>query len=80
MESLIKTRARELGFELVGISNSPVSIEDKIRINSWIEKGFYGNMNWFLKNQDLRLELKNLGFTVNSIISLGILYNPKKLF
>ncbi|MCB1177367.1 MAG: DUF1730 domain-containing protein, partial [Leptospiraceae bacterium] len=77
-KSLISKKFLELGFNLVGFSKASIPKSDKDNINSWIQNKYYGQMNWFPKNNELRTEFKNLGFTPNSIIALGLVYNTKE--
>jgi epoxyqueuosine reductase len=66
------------GFDLVGFCKAEIPPLDKENIQDWIQKKLYGEMSWYPKNTELRLELKNLGFIPQSIIALGKIYNTQE--
>ncbi|EMJ96903.1 MULTISPECIES: tRNA epoxyqueuosine(34) reductase QueG [unclassified Leptospira] len=67
--------AEESGFQLFGVAPAFVPSEDKENILHWVREGRHGNMDWYPKNMNLRLELEGLGFKPESVIALGALYN-----
>jgi epoxyqueuosine reductase len=73
----IKSKALECGFSLFGVADAIVPERDKENILSWVEQGLAGKMDWYARNQDLRLNLNNLGFTPRSVIVLGCLYQDR---
>lgn len=78
IENQIQAKAIECGFELFGITKAELPIEDKENLNTWIEKKLYGKMDWYPKNNDLRINLKNLGFTPKSVVVLGVMYQDRE--
>jgi epoxyqueuosine reductase len=65
---------QDSGFPIWGITNASIPDDDKKNILSWVEKKLHGEMLWFEKNMELRLEFKNLGFIPKSVIVLLIPY------
>lgn len=76
-EEEIKRKALECGFELFGVSDAIVPEKDKENLSEWVNKKLYGKMEWYPRNQDLRLQLSNLGFLPKSVIVLGVVYLDK---
>ncbi len=70
--------AMSSGFELAGITKAKIPEEDKANINLWIQKKLFGDMEWFPKNNHIRLDFENLGFIPKSVIMLGCSYYSKK--
>ena len=68
----IKRRAREIGFDLVGIA-PPAALYDLEFLTSWVKKGFAGEMRYLadLRREDLRRVLPS----VKSVICVGLIYN-----
>ncbi len=75
--SKIQSKALDCGFSLFGVVDAVVPERDKENILSWVKQGFSGKMDWYARNQDLRLNLNNLGFTPRSVIVLGALYQDR---
>jgi epoxyqueuosine reductase len=73
----IKSKALDCGFSLFGVADAFVPEKDKENILTWVEQGLAGKMDWYSRNQDLRLNLNNLGFTPRSVIVLGALYQDR---
>lgn len=72
---LITELSKDLGFDLCGFSSTKLSNNDKENIKEFINRAYYGTMDWFPKFQNIRLFYENLGFQPTSAISLGVLYN-----
>lgn len=47
--------ARELGFDQVGISDTDLSVQRE-PLQTWLDKGYHGNMDWLEENLDKRLQ------------------------
>lgn len=72
----IKIYAKNLGFDLIGIT-SPDKIDDFYIYEKWLENGFSGQMEYMKRNLDKREDPKKLFDSVKSIICLGLNYNRK---
>ncbi|MCE9499219.1 MAG: DUF1730 domain-containing protein, partial [Leptospira sp.] len=66
--------AKSCGFDLAGIAKAEIPEQDRLNIKSWVEKKLFGKMEWYPRNQKLRLELDGIGFKPESVIALGLLY------
>jgi epoxyqueuosine reductase len=67
------------GFPVWGITKAIVPDEDQQNILSWVKNKYHGEMSWFEKNMELRLEFKNLGFTPLSIFVFLVPYPDEEL-
>ena len=74
----IKQQCYNIGFDAVGVTEAKLHEKDKENIINFIKEGYHGEMDWFPKYQDIRLEFKNLGFEPKSAICLAVIYNSKK--
>lgn len=73
---LIKTEAKRLGFEQVGIAPAGYLEEEAPRLESWLQKGFHGQMQWMEKHFDMRLDPTKLVPGAKSVVSLLFNYYP----
>ena len=72
----IKSKALELGFDLVGITDAgTISSEHIKQFQSWLESGFAGQMSYMHKNFDKRTNPSQLLENAQSIIIVGLNYN-----
>ncbi len=74
LEEKIKSISLELGFENCRITKAIIPETDKQNILDWVKNGLNGEMSWFEKNLPIKLEFKNLGFEVKSVILLSLNY------
>src|SRR5580658_9185193 len=73
IESRIKTRALELGFELVGITTAePSAFAAEYR--DWIGNGYAGEMEYLTRNLERRIDPRQLLAGARSIIVVGMNY------
>ncbi len=65
------------GFDLVGFCKAEIPEKDRNNLLSWVEQGFFGKMSWYTKevSQEIRLDLKHLGFFPKSVLVLAVVYN-----
>lgn len=78
MEEEIIQKAKECGFDLVGFTKAQLQEQDKQNITTWIQKKFYGCMDWYPNRQNIRLNFENIGFVPKSVIALGMLYRTEQ--
>lgn len=76
IESEIKTRGRELGFDLVRICDARVPKERQAAYQAFIDAGQYGEMDWLAREPERRAQPKNLWAEVNSVIVCAMSYAP----
>ena len=73
LEDTIKERARELGFDLVGITGAePSAFAAEYR--DWIAQGYAGEMDYLARNMERRLDPRELLPDARSIIVVGMNY------
>ena len=71
---LIKKKANELGFDLVGFT--PVSRSKSIGIyNAWLKQGYAGNMDYLERHAKLKEDPRNIMPQTISLVALGFNYN-----
>ncbi len=76
LEQSIKLFSRQIGFDLVGISRLQPSQYTQ-QVKKWLAHGFAGEMEWYGKNIERRLDpRKNLFGQAISAITVGLLYRP----
>jgi epoxyqueuosine reductase len=73
LAAAVKERARELGFDLVGITEAqPSAFREEYR--DWLERGFAGEMDYLQRNVERRLDPRELLPGARSIIVVGLNY------
>jgi epoxyqueuosine reductase len=75
--SFVKSRAREVGFDLCGIASAqaPPRLH---RLAAWVASGFAGDMTYLERSLDERMNPARVLPTVRSVISLGVIYNSPR--
>lgn len=71
---LIKAEAQKLGFLFCGISEAGFLEAEAPRLESWLKKGFHGEMSYMENHFDKRLDPRLLVDDAKSVISLGLNY------
>ncbi len=75
----IKSEALELGFDLVGITDAaPIDIAHIELLTRWLEAGCAGRMNYMHRNFKKRINPAQLLEGAQSVICIGLNYNPPK--
>lgn len=77
--NLIKTEAHNLGFMFCGISKADFLEEDAPRLETWLNKGMHGEMQYMENYFDKRLDPRLLVDGARSVISLGLNYYTDEL-
>lgn len=76
--NLIKQEAYRLGFESCGISKADFLEEEASNLDSWLKKGYQGEMQYLENYFDKRLDPRLLVDNAKSVVSLSFNYFPKK--
>ena len=74
----IKATAKSLGFDYCGIAKAGQLDEDARRLESWLNKGFQGNMSYMNNYFDLRIDPSKLVPGAKSVITLLLNYYPSQ--
>jgi epoxyqueuosine reductase len=70
----IKTRARELGFDLCGVA--PVGDHPELTFfNQWLRRGYAGDMAYLKRSADRRADVRRVLPSARSVIVTGTIYN-----
>jgi epoxyqueuosine reductase len=73
----IKEKARDIGFSKVGITDaSPLSENIVHHFHEWIEKRYYGDLEYLKRSRDKRVAPEEVLKGARSVISAAINYNP----
>ncbi|MFT4645932.1 MAG: epoxyqueuosine reductase, partial [Planctomycetota bacterium] len=71
---LIKQKAKELGFEEIGISKAEFLEEEAPRLENWLNQNMHGEMSYLANHFDKRLDPTKLVPGAKSVISLSYNY------
>jgi epoxyqueuosine reductase len=73
----VKAQARELGFDLCGIS--PVDdFPELATLREWLDRGYAGEMAWMGRTADRRRDVRAVLPSARSVIVTGTLYNTAR--
>ena len=70
----IKEKAKDIGFEKIGITQAVSTDEERIQLKDWLKNKHHGTMNWMEKRKDERGSIFNYFTEVKSVISVGLNY------
>ncbi len=76
--TFIKTQTQLLGFTYCGIAKAQILNEDAKRLESWLNKGFNGNMQYMENYFDVRIDPSKLVPNAKSVITLLLNYFPSE--
>jgi epoxyqueuosine reductase len=77
LSELIKQKALELGFDLVGITDAaPLHSDHLNNIMAWLAAGYAGGMSWLHNDLEKRTNPEKLLPGAQSIIVVGLNYKP----
>lgn len=75
---LIKSFAVKLGFDHCGIAKAALLGDDAKRLESWLNKGMHGNMQYMENHFDMRIDPSKLVPGAKSVITLIMNYFPSQ--
>ena len=78
LKSELKSKAIELGFDLVGITGKELPLRNQQAFTSFLEAGWHGDMGWMEAKKTRRLTPQNLWPETQSIIMLAMNYGPEE--
>lgn len=76
--SFVKQTAAGLGFDFCGIAKAEFLNEDARRLETWLNEGMHGNMEYMQNHFDLRTDPQKLVPGARSVITLLINYFPEE--
>ena len=75
----VKSSAIRQGFEYCGISRAELLSDDARRLESWLNHGYQGKMEYMSRNFDLRIDPSKLVPGAKSVITLLMNYFPSQV-
>ncbi|SNS10715.1 epoxyqueuosine reductase [Belliella buryatensis] len=75
---IIKTQAKNLGFDFCGISKAGFLEEEAPRLENWLNQNYHGQMGYLANNFDKRLDPTKLVEGAKTVVSLIYNYYPAK--
>lgn len=72
----IRAQALEIGFDDIGFTPADIGDQPGARLQEFIDKNRYGDMDWIVEKADRRLHPNSLWAETKSIIVLGQNYGP----
>jgi epoxyqueuosine reductase len=75
---LIQEKAQALGFLACGISKARFLEEEAAGLESWLNNGYQGQMQWMENHFDKRLDPRKLMPGAKSVVSVLLNYTPQK--
>jgi epoxyqueuosine reductase len=72
--SLIKSKARDLGFDLCGVAPAE-SFPELSFLREWLDRGYAATMAWMARSADRRADVRAVLPGARSVIVTGTLYN-----
>jgi epoxyqueuosine reductase len=76
--TIIKNLAANYGFDYCGIAKAQLLNEDARRLESWLNKGLHGSMQYMENHFDLRIDPSKLVPGAKSVITLLLNYFPEE--
>lgn len=76
LREAIRTEAKALGFVACGFARADAAPESAGRLDSWLESGAHGSMEWMEARRDQRARPQALWPEARSLIMLGMSYAP----
>ena len=70
----IKSKALELGFQKIGITQAVSTPVEKANLDTWLQKGHHGSMEWIVKRKNERGDIFEYFPGAKSVISVGMNY------
>jgi epoxyqueuosine reductase len=70
----VKTRARELGFTLVGIAPATAMSQETTRLREWLARGYHATMRWMAQREEKRTDPRAVVPGACSVVSVAMNY------
>jgi len=76
--SIIKSTAKQLGFDFCGIAKAEFLEEEAPRLEEWLNRNYHGQMGYLANHFDKRLDPTKLVEGAKTVVSLIYNYYPKE--
>ena len=76
----IISKAKELGFSLIGFSPYQILEEETDKLKAWLSSDFQAGMKYMERNLEKRKDVKEILADCKSVISLGMNYYIDETF
>ncbi|MEO7507077.1 MAG: QueG-associated DUF1730 domain-containing protein, partial [Pyrinomonadaceae bacterium] len=70
----IKEMALGLGFDLVGIARAEALVDERARLEEWLDRGFHGEMRWMERDPAKRGDPRELLPGARSVVAMALNY------
>jgi epoxyqueuosine reductase len=70
----VKSRAREIGFEKIGIARAEVLADERARVDEWLRRGFHGEMSYMARDPEGRTDPRQIFPEAKSVIVVALNY------
>ncbi len=70
----VKRRARELGFQKVGVVRAEGLTEERARLEEWLARGFHASMNWMERGAERRTDPRELLPGARTVVAVALNY------
>ena len=76
MKQRIIAKAREIGFDAVGVAPATVGAREQVRLDAFLAQGQHGDMEWMERTVERRRDPQTLWPEARSVIVLATNYGP----
>lgn len=70
----LKEKAREIGFQKVGVAPADALTDEKERLEAWLDAGFHGEMAWMTREPEKRTDPRLIFPGAKSVVVLALNY------
>jgi len=70
----IREKAKDLGFQKVGITSAVSTPQEKANLETWLNRGHHGTMAWMEKRKNERGDIHDYFSNAKSVVSVGLNY------
>ncbi len=74
LSDFIRTEARTLGFDKIGIARAEALDREAPRLAEWLSRGYHGTMDWMAGNGEKRLDPGKIVPGARSVVSVAMNY------